>query len=81
MDDKNRDQRMLANLYDMRQHVEFAHAIGVAMQNNCPIVEWRSWKYVPENLKKAVMDQLLVSIIVDEVDGGCVEGKLKAVAL
>ncbi|TQE05348.1 hypothetical protein C1H46_009041 [Malus baccata] len=45
--------------YDMRQYVEFAHGIGVAMQNNCPTAEWYPWKYVPENVKKAVMDQLL----------------------
>ncbi|KAB2608930.1 serine hydroxymethyltransferase 7-like [Pyrus ussuriensis x Pyrus communis] len=46
----------------MRQYVEFAHAIGVAMRNNCPTIEWHSWKYVSENVKKAVMDQLLVSV-------------------
>ncbi|TQE00400.1 hypothetical protein C1H46_013973 [Malus baccata] len=51
---------MPANLYDLRQHVEFTHAIGVAIRNNCPIAEWRSWKYVPENVKEMVMDQLLV---------------------
>ncbi|KAB2597352.1 hypothetical protein D8674_000272 [Pyrus ussuriensis x Pyrus communis] len=37
--------------YDMRQYVEFAHTIGVAMKNNFP-AEWRSWKYVLENVKK-----------------------------
>ena len=63
MDDKNRDYSVPVNLYDMRQHVEFAHVIGVAMWNNYPIVEKRSWKYVPNNVKKAVMDQLLVSIL------------------
>ncbi|KAB2617186.1 hypothetical protein D8674_013055 [Pyrus ussuriensis x Pyrus communis] len=62
MDDKNQDQSVLANSYDMRQHVEFVHAIGVAMRNNCPTVEWHSWKYVPENVKKAVMDQLLYTL-------------------
>ncbi|KAB2597321.1 hypothetical protein D8674_000241 [Pyrus ussuriensis x Pyrus communis] len=29
------------------------------MQNNCPTAEWCSWKYVPKNVKKAVMDELL----------------------
>ncbi|KAB2595367.1 hypothetical protein D8674_030817 [Pyrus ussuriensis x Pyrus communis] len=28
MDDKNRDQSMLANPYDLRQHIKFMHAIG-----------------------------------------------------
>ena len=58
MDDKNRDQIMLANPYDLRQHMKFTHAIGVAMRNNCPTAEWRSWKYVRENAQKAVMDEL-----------------------
>ncbi|XP_050106825.1 uncharacterized protein LOC126586165 isoform X2 [Malus sylvestris] len=53
---------MPSGSYDMRQYVEFAHAIGVAMQNNCPTAEWYPWKYVPENVKKAVMDQLLIII-------------------
>ncbi|CAN6713007.1 unnamed protein product [Malus baccata var. baccata] len=47
----------------MRQHVEFAHAIGVAIQNNCPTTEWHSWKYVLENVKRAVVDQLLVKLM------------------
>ncbi|TQE14028.1 hypothetical protein C1H46_000322 [Malus baccata] len=41
--------------YDMRQYVEFAHAIGVTMQNNCPTAEWHSWKYVSENVKNELM--------------------------
>ncbi|KAB2594625.1 hypothetical protein D8674_036805 [Pyrus ussuriensis x Pyrus communis] len=28
MEDKNRDESVLANPYDLRQHVEFAHAIA-----------------------------------------------------
>ncbi|KAB2611706.1 hypothetical protein D8674_019738 [Pyrus ussuriensis x Pyrus communis] len=32
MEDKNKDQRMPANPYDLRQHVEFAHAIGKLME-------------------------------------------------
>ncbi|KAB2620790.1 hypothetical protein D8674_039548 [Pyrus ussuriensis x Pyrus communis] len=78
MKDKNKDQSVPANLYDLRSHLEFAHAVGVAMWNNCPTAEWRSWKYVPENVKKVVMDELLV---IDEVDGGDVEGRLQAVVL
>ncbi|KAB2629496.1 hypothetical protein D8674_034291 [Pyrus ussuriensis x Pyrus communis] len=34
------------------------------MGNNCPTIEWYSWKDVPENTKKAVMDELLVSNVV-----------------
>ncbi|TQD75873.1 hypothetical protein C1H46_038592 [Malus baccata] len=41
------------------QHFQFAHAIVVAMGNNCPTAEWRSWKGVLEIAKKAVMDELL----------------------
>ncbi|RXH71358.1 hypothetical protein DVH24_018713 [Malus domestica] len=47
----------------MKQYVEFAHVIGVAMPNNYPNAEWRSWKYVLDNVKKAVMDQLLVKMM------------------
>ncbi|TQD98864.1 hypothetical protein C1H46_015507 [Malus baccata] len=38
------------------------------MGNNCPTVEWRSWKDVPGNLKKAVMDELL--LLEDALEGG-----------
>ncbi|KAB2632986.1 serine hydroxymethyltransferase 7-like [Pyrus ussuriensis x Pyrus communis] len=31
------------------------------MGNNRPTAEWRSWKDMLENAKKAVMDELLVS--------------------
>ncbi|KAB2612605.1 hypothetical protein D8674_034921 [Pyrus ussuriensis x Pyrus communis] len=47
--------------YDMTQYVEFAHAIGVAMWNNCPTAKWCCWKYVPNDVKNAVKDQLLLS--------------------
>ncbi|KAB2615026.1 hypothetical protein D8674_021614 [Pyrus ussuriensis x Pyrus communis] len=30
------------------------------MGNNCPTTEWRSWKDVPKNSKKVVMDELLM---------------------
>ena len=63
MKDKNKDQSVPANPNDLRQHVEFVHAIDISMGNNCPTAEWRSWKNVPENVKKAVMDELLVSIL------------------
>ncbi|CAN6678060.1 unnamed protein product [Malus baccata var. baccata] len=53
MEDKKWEQSMPPEPYDMRQNVEFAHAIGVAMRNNCPTTEWHSWKNVPQNLKKA----------------------------
>ncbi|CAN6560707.1 unnamed protein product [Malus baccata var. baccata] len=58
MEDKNWDESVPANPYDLRQHVEFAHAIVVAMGNNCPTAKWRSWTYVPDNVKKVVMDEL-----------------------
>ena len=47
----------------MREHFEFAHAIAGAMGNNCPTSEWRSREDVSGNVKKAVMDELLVSIL------------------
>ncbi|XP_050133390.1 uncharacterized protein LOC126609587 [Malus sylvestris] len=67
MEDKNKDQSVpAANPNDLRQHFEFTHAIVVAMGNNCPTVEWRSWKYVSENVKKAVMDELLCKYTLDD---------------
>ncbi|RXH80656.1 hypothetical protein DVH24_004570 [Malus domestica] len=36
------------------------------MQNNCPTAEWNSWKFVPEDVKKAVMDQLLCNYTLDD---------------
>ncbi|KAB2601786.1 hypothetical protein D8674_002791 [Pyrus ussuriensis x Pyrus communis] len=56
MEDKNQDQSVPSGPYDMRQYVEFAHAICVAIHNNCPTTNWRSWKYVLENVKNVVMD-------------------------
>ncbi|KAB2602928.1 hypothetical protein D8674_003933 [Pyrus ussuriensis x Pyrus communis] len=79
MEDKNQEQSMPSEPYDMRQYVEFEQTISVAMWNNCPTVEWCSWKYVLKNVKKAVMDLLLVRV--DEVDGGGVEGRLQVVVL
>ena len=64
MADKNKDKSVRnANPHDLREHFEFVHAIAVAMRNNCPTAEWRSWKDVPGNVKKVVMDELLVSIL------------------
>ena len=64
MEDKNKDQSVTdSDPNDLRQHSLFAHAIAVAMGNNCPTVEWRSWKDVPGNVKKVVIDELLVSIL------------------
>ncbi|KAB2635958.1 hypothetical protein D8674_026492 [Pyrus ussuriensis x Pyrus communis] len=63
MADKNKDKSVRdANPHDLREHFEFAHAIAVAMGNNCPIVEWRSWEDVPGNVKRIVMDKLLYTI-------------------
>ena len=64
MADKNKDENVCdANPHDLREHFEFAHAIAVAMGNNCPTAEWGSWENVPRNVKKAMMDELLVSIL------------------
>ncbi|KAB2617873.1 hypothetical protein D8674_013742 [Pyrus ussuriensis x Pyrus communis] len=36
------------------------------MGNNCLTTEWRSWKDVPRNVKKAVMDELLCKYTLDD---------------
>ncbi|KAB2630963.1 hypothetical protein D8674_008482 [Pyrus ussuriensis x Pyrus communis] len=60
MEDKNNNKSVRdTNLHELREHFEFVHEIVVAMGNNCPIVEWHSWKDVPGNVKKVVMDELL----------------------
>ncbi|XP_050138872.1 uncharacterized protein LOC126615156 [Malus sylvestris] len=67
MADKNKDESVRdANLHDLRDHFEFVHAIVVAMGNNCPTAEWRSWEDVPENVKKAVMDEVLCKYTLDD---------------
>ena len=64
MADKNKDESVRdTNPHDLREHFEFVHAIVVAMGNNCLTAEWRSWEDVPGNVKKVVMDELLVSIL------------------
>ncbi|KAB2606188.1 hypothetical protein D8674_005905 [Pyrus ussuriensis x Pyrus communis] len=72
MEDKNKDQSVTdVNPNDLRQHFQFAHAIAVAMGNNCSTAEWRSWKDVPENAKKAVMEELLLmKLMEDALEGG-----------
>ncbi|XP_050137095.1 uncharacterized protein LOC126612670 [Malus sylvestris] len=67
MEDKNKDQSVIdADPNNLRQHFQFTHAIVVAMGNNCPTAEWRSWKDVPENVKKAVMEELLSKYTLDD---------------
>ncbi|KAM1634263.1 hypothetical protein ACFX1S_012629 [Malus domestica] len=67
MEDKNKDDNVTdADPNNLMHHFHFAHAIVVAMGNNCPIAEWRSWKDVPENAKKAVMDALLCKYTLDD---------------
>ncbi|KAM2256066.1 hypothetical protein TB2_046320 [Malus domestica] len=67
MKDKNKDQSVpTANSNDPRQLFEFTHAIAVAMGNNYPTAEWRSWTNVPKNVKKAVMDELLCKYTLDD---------------
>ncbi|KAB2597383.1 hypothetical protein D8674_000303 [Pyrus ussuriensis x Pyrus communis] len=42
------------------------------MGNNCPTAEWRSWEYVLRNVKKAVMDELLLMKLMENaLKGGC----------
>ncbi|TQE05697.1 hypothetical protein C1H46_008716 [Malus baccata] len=61
MEDKNKDQSVTdADPNNLRQHFQFTHAIAVAMGNNFPTAEWCFWKDVPENVKKAVMEELLM---------------------
>ncbi|XP_050146691.1 uncharacterized protein LOC126622082 [Malus sylvestris] len=67
MANKNKDENVCnANPHNVRQHFEFAHAIAVATGNNCPTAEWRSWKDVTGNVKKAVMDELLCKYTLDD---------------
>ncbi|TQE07912.1 hypothetical protein C1H46_006445 [Malus baccata] len=67
MADKNKGKTVRdAKPRDLRDHFEFAHAIAVAMGNNCPTAEWRSWKDVPRNLKKDVMDEVLCKYTLDD---------------
>ncbi|KAB2618176.1 hypothetical protein D8674_014045 [Pyrus ussuriensis x Pyrus communis] len=65
MADKNKDESACdANPHDLRDHFEFARVIAVAMGNNCPTAKWHSWEDVPENVKKAVMDEVLMSHLI-----------------
>ncbi|XP_050135163.1 uncharacterized protein LOC126611022 [Malus sylvestris] len=67
MEDKNKDHSVTdIDSNDLRQHFQFAHAIAVAMGNNCPTAEWHSWKDVPKNAKKAVMEELLGKYTLDD---------------
>ncbi|KAB2615105.1 hypothetical protein D8674_021693 [Pyrus ussuriensis x Pyrus communis] len=60
MSNKNKDESVCdANPHDLRDHFELAHAIVVAIGNNCPTAEWHSWEDVPENVKKVVIDEVL----------------------
>ncbi|KAB2632242.1 hypothetical protein D8674_028489 [Pyrus ussuriensis x Pyrus communis] len=53
MVDKNKGESVRdANPHDLKDHFEFAHAIA------------RSWEDVPRNVKKAVMDQVLMSHLI-----------------
>ncbi|XP_050133237.1 uncharacterized protein LOC126609348 [Malus sylvestris] len=61
MADKNKGEIVCdANPHDLKDYFEFAHAITVAIGNNCPTPEWCSWEDVPGNVKKVVMDEVLV---------------------
>ncbi|KAB2613202.1 hypothetical protein D8674_035518 [Pyrus ussuriensis x Pyrus communis] len=78
MEDKNKDQSVPAiNPNDLRQHFEFAHAIDVAMRNNCHTTEWRSWKDVPKNVKKVCKytldndtNEQFMKLMEDPLEGG-----------
>ncbi|KAB2608016.1 hypothetical protein D8674_011184 [Pyrus ussuriensis x Pyrus communis] len=78
MADKNKDENVRdANPHDLREHFEFAHAIAIAIGNNCPIAGWRFWEDVPGNVKKAVMDELLLSICKYTLEDDTNEGLMK----
>ncbi|KAB2635622.1 hypothetical protein D8674_026156 [Pyrus ussuriensis x Pyrus communis] len=67
MVNKNKDESVRnANVHDLREHFEFVHVIAVAIGNNCPTIEWRSWENVPGNVKKVVMDELLCKYTLDD---------------
>ncbi|TQE02565.1 hypothetical protein C1H46_011799 [Malus baccata] len=67
MADKNKGETVRdANPHDLRDHFEFVHAIAVAMGNNCLNAKWRSWEDVPENVKKAVMEEVLCKYTLDD---------------
>ncbi|KAB2611265.1 hypothetical protein D8674_019297 [Pyrus ussuriensis x Pyrus communis] len=67
MADKNKDENVCdTKPHDLKDHFEFAHAIVVAMGNNCPTAEWSSWEDVPGNVKKAVMNELLCKYTLDD---------------
>ncbi|KAB2617982.1 hypothetical protein D8674_013851 [Pyrus ussuriensis x Pyrus communis] len=78
MADKNKDESLRdANPHDLREHFEFMHVIAVAMRNNCPTAEWRSWEYVPGNGKKACKytldddtNEQLMKLMDDALEGG-----------
>nr|CBL94158.1 hypothetical protein [Malus domestica] len=67
MTDKNKGETVHdANPHYLRDHFEFAHAIVVAMGNNCPTVEWCSWDDVLGNVKKDVMDEVICKYTLDD---------------
>ncbi|KAB2617314.1 hypothetical protein D8674_013183 [Pyrus ussuriensis x Pyrus communis] len=67
MADKNKDESVRdANPHELKDHFEFAHAIAIAMGNNCPTAKWRSWEDVPGNVKKTVMDEVLCKYTFDD---------------
>ncbi|KAB2603030.1 hypothetical protein D8674_004035 [Pyrus ussuriensis x Pyrus communis] len=67
MENINKDDNVTdANPNDLMHHFQFAHLIVVAIGNNCHTAKWHSWKDVPENVKKAVMDELLCKYTLDD---------------
>lgn len=45
----------------METHTELSHDFGVVMHNKCSTAEWASWKKLPEDLKKPMLEELAVS--------------------
>ncbi|KAB2617446.1 hypothetical protein D8674_013315 [Pyrus ussuriensis x Pyrus communis] len=65
MADKNKGESVRnANPHDLKNHFEFVYAIVVAIGNNCPTGEWRSWEDVLGNVKKAMIDEVLMSHLI-----------------
>ncbi|XP_050112135.1 uncharacterized protein LOC126590687 [Malus sylvestris] len=67
MENRKKDDNVTdADPNNVMHHFQFAHAIAIAMGSKCPTTEWHSWKDVPENAKKAVMDELLCNYTLDD---------------
>ncbi|TQD89628.1 hypothetical protein C1H46_024763 [Malus baccata] len=67
MEDKNREQSIPSGPYGMRQYV-VCMCDWCSNADNCPTTEWHSWKYVHDNVKKVLIDQLLCNYTLDDMN-------------